>query len=137
MTSDLDTLLRTPPTGALVRVDTVRVDTVRVDTGEPVQPEALADRLQGVGWRPVTTNAFADQEGFYTAIADALDFPSYFGRNLDALWDLLRDLTEPTVLILNWRAFAAADPEGAGRVLKVLQQRTEQGAAAFAVVLLD
>jgi RNAse (barnase) inhibitor barstar len=33
------------------------------------------------------------REGFFTAIASALSFPAYFGRNWDAVYDCLTDLT--------------------------------------------
>ncbi len=44
-------------------------------------------------------------EDFYTEISRELNFPKYFGRNLDALWDALTtDVEGPLELI--WRASA-------------------------------
>ncbi len=45
------------------------------------------------------------------ALAREMSLPSYFGRNLDALWDVLTDLTEPTaVLWTGWADLAIAQP---------------------------
>lgn len=39
---------------------------------------------------------------FHAAIAAALDFPGHYGKNLDALWDVLTsDVDRPVVLV--WR----------------------------------
>lgn len=35
--------------------------------------------------------AFTSREAAYDYMADVFDFPSYAGKNLDALWDLLHD----------------------------------------------
>ena len=49
---------------------------------------------------------------FYAELRRALDLPDWTGANLDALWDVLTDLTEPTALV--WRryaTFAVARPD--------------------------
>ena len=38
-------------------------------------------------------------DDLHRAFADALDFPDYFGSNLDALRDCLTDVTEPVTVI--------------------------------------
>ncbi len=38
-------------------------------------------------------------DDLHRAFADALDFPDYFGSNLDALRDCLTDVTEPVAVI--------------------------------------
>lgn len=47
--------------------------------------------------------AARSKQGVLKAFAEALDFPAYFGHNLDALHDSLRDfaagLSEPTTLV--------------------------------------
>jgi RNAse (barnase) inhibitor barstar len=51
-------------------------------------------------------------EEFLDAVAAALEFPDYFGRNWNALDDCLLDINEPTVV--EWTQasrFAGADPE--------------------------
>lgn len=50
--------------------------------------------LRGMGYKVVVLDAgdSPDVEGFLRAIGAALDFPDYYGRNLDALNDCLRDV---------------------------------------------
>jgi ribonuclease inhibitor len=44
----------------------------------------------------------ASLEAVYDALAQQLSFPAHFGRNLDALWDVLtRDISGPIEII--WR----------------------------------
>jgi Barstar, RNAse (barnase) inhibitor len=38
-------------------------------------------------------------QSFYEQIAFSFDFPSHFGRNMDALWDTLTDVEGPLELI--------------------------------------
>lgn len=68
-------------------------------------------------------------------LAAALSFPDYFGGNLDALWDALTDVEQPTALILTeWTRYARARPERWAAILAVLTERTA-GPPAFAVLL--
>lgn len=75
---------------------------------------------------------------FYQQIAAALSFPAYFGRNLDALWDVLaRDLEGPIEIV--WeeagrsKAHMGEDFEKVMRVLK----KAEEKRGDFTVTLLN
>ena len=52
--------------------------------------------LQEHGYRIVSLNAghWVDNEVMHTEIAEALQFPSYYGKNLDAFVDCLRDVVD-------------------------------------------
>lgn len=104
----------------------------RIGPGE----SSLAERLTAAGWRTVIViEPFEDLEQFYDLIADGLGLPRYFGRNLDALWDSLTDLIDPTaVIIRDWNRFAVPQPRDWDRLFSVLEDRTQQG-APFAVLL--
>lgn len=39
-----------------------------------------------------------DKEALHDTLAETLDFPDWYGRNLDALHDCLTDITEETVI---------------------------------------
>lgn len=60
-----------------------------------------------------------------TAIGEALAFPDYYrGRSLDALWDCLTDVAEPTVLLWDgWSTLARADQETFEKVREILAER--------------
>jgi RNAse (barnase) inhibitor barstar len=69
---------------------------------------------------------------FMTAVAEALSFPAWFGANLDALADCLRDLSwlPAGEHVLVWSApevLAAADPKAAGAIREVLAEETRPG----------
>jgi RNAse (barnase) inhibitor barstar len=99
--------------------------------------------VEHAGWRFAHHEGFADEtrEDLLTGLGTALDFPSHYGRNLDALADCLRDVVPGdrvgTVLLWDgWGSLARADERGFARVLAVLATRA--GAvhrAPFAVLL--
>jgi RNAse (barnase) inhibitor barstar len=71
----------------------------------------------------------------YAGLAEALRLPSWFGANLDALWDCLTDLGAPTALVLaDWTGYERADPEQASRFLDLFRDRTRSD-PPFAVLL--
>ena len=55
----------------------------------------------------------------YAALESALDLPGHFGRNLDALWDVLtRDLRGPAQIeFIGTRGFRERSGEAGARVL--------------------
>ena len=60
---------------------------------------ALADRLRHVGWH-VGSVDLGDPREAVSTIGAELGFPSYYGKNLDALNDCLSDLDRPTALLV-------------------------------------
>jgi RNAse (barnase) inhibitor barstar len=97
---------------------------------------ATANRLHHVGWRvAVMRDGGVTHAQVLAAIGRALDFPDHYGQNLDALWDCLTDLTEPTALVWSdWQDAAVADPGDWARIMQVLRERTDEE-PAFALVL--
>jgi RNAse (barnase) inhibitor barstar len=82
--------------------------------------------VEHAGWQFGYVDGWHDQDrrAVLTAIGRALAFPDYYGRNLDALWDCLTDLAEPTVLLWDgWSTLARADQETFGKVRAILIER--------------
>jgi len=76
----------------------------------------------------------AEKRALLAAIGRALRFPSYYGVNLDALEECLRDLSwlPAGEVVLVWdgsEALRAADPMAHRGLLEVLAAATEQTAA--------
>lgn len=42
-----------------------------------------------------------DLEQVHDRIEAVLDPPDYYGRNLDALWDILGEIVDPTILVID------------------------------------
>ena len=66
--------------------------------------------------------AVSSMDRLHRLLAEQLDFPAWYGGNLDALYDCLTDLTEETSVI-QFHSQAVAETLGAGydrfcRVLK-------------------
>lgn len=87
---------------------------------------------------PVTSKARALE-----AIGAALSFPDWYGRNLDALYDCLVDLSwqpdgEHVLVWSGHRQLEAADPESYRAVLAVLDDAATAGLGRpLSVVLAD
>jgi RNAse (barnase) inhibitor barstar len=69
---------------------------------------------------------------FMAAVAAAMSFPDWFGANLDALYDCLRDLSwlPPGEHVLVWRhpeVLAAADPPTYRALDEVLRDAASPG----------
>jgi len=43
-----------------------------------------------------------DREHLHDYLAQTLEFPSWYGRNLDALYDMLTDIMEDTCIGISW-----------------------------------
>ena len=58
-------------------------------------------------------------------LAQMLDFPDYYGKNLDALFDCLTELGECTIVLKDGDKLRKSDGYGA-KVLKVLEEAAEK-----------
>jgi RNAse (barnase) inhibitor barstar len=86
----------------------------------------LVDGLRAAGWQVALVAPAADDDGLWDALAAALDLPRWFGRNLDALEEVLGDLGRPTALVLAaWWTYATARQERWSMLLDLLQDRVE------------
>lgn len=100
-----------------------------------LERDTVEAQLAADGWRVAVLPEVARTRDFYAAVRAALELPDWTGANLDALWDVLTDLTEPTALV--WRryaTFAVARPGPWQRILAVLEERAGQD-PPFAVLL--
>lgn len=99
---------------------------------QPAQPGILpADteaRLEaasaGVQLAPIDLGAVVDKAGLMAALADDLEFPDWFGRNWDAVADLLTDAevvgARPGLLLIGLSELRAAAPQLAEQFEQVL-----------------
>ena len=60
----------------------------------------------------IDTDGIADWDSFHDTFAAALDFPDYYGRNMDAWIDCISDRDSPFVLQLdNAKSFRSRCPQ--------------------------
>jgi RNAse (barnase) inhibitor barstar len=101
---------------------------------QPAILEDTIDWLRSRGYQVVRLDAsgWGSAAGMHRDIASAFDFPGYYGRNLDALNDCMRDvvaqdygwLPDTTGLVVvfdNFDAFARSDVRTAQVVLDILR----------------
>ncbi len=102
------------------------------------QERDLSGQAVDVGWEALSldTSAVNDQDGFYEELSISWGLPPWFGNNLDALFDILGEITSvPTVLIWDDLGhLGAKQPDFTAAVLDVLRDCVEQ-AQTFSVVL--
>lgn len=99
-------------------------------------PKDLVRRLGTHGWTVGVLDRAGNRKVVLEGIGEALHFPGYYGANLDALWDCLTDLSEPTALVWRgWHEFAVSHADDWARLRHVLGDRVSCE-PAFAVVLV-
>lgn len=100
----------------------------------------VAGEARSAGWvvRELDTTDVSDADQLYERIAVAWDLPEWFGRNLDALWDVLGDLAVSSLMVVwgGYSALADHDPQLAQTVLELLRDACTQ-ARAMAVVVIE
>ena len=65
------------------------------------------------------------QSEFYDIIAERLDFPDYYGKNLDALYDVMCELPPVTLVLKRVKRFKKHLGGRADLILVVLGEATE------------
>lgn len=96
----------------------------------PADPVMAAAGVQA-SLRTIDLRAAVDRAALMRQLSVGLDLPSYFGRNWDALYDLLIETTQPTaVQILGWEYFQGHHRELAGQLKTVLIDAQDALAAA-------
>jgi RNAse (barnase) inhibitor barstar len=87
--------------------------------------DEVAHAVEHAGWQFGYVDGWHHQTGreVLTAIGEALGFPDYYGRNLDALNDCLGDLEGRTVLLWDgWGTLAREDGRTFGVIVELLGQ---------------
>ncbi|MGI3780837.1 MAG: barstar family protein [Janthinobacterium lividum] len=106
--------------------------------GPPAAVVAELAQLAGRGWDVALVPPSTTDAELWDGLVDVLGLPGWFGRNLDALDEALRDLVRPTALVLaGWTAYARARPERWAGLLHVLRDRAEDADPPFVVLLAD
>lgn len=72
--------------------------------------------------------AIGGKRALHDALAEQLGFPEWYGRNLDALYDLLGEESEPVCIVIHGREAMEARLGGYFRVfLGLLRDLAEEG----------
>jgi RNAse (barnase) inhibitor barstar len=108
---------------------------------ESIELDVIEQVATAAGWRMVAidTTGVADRSGVLAAMQQGFGFPEWFGHNLDALVDALRDVDDAPGTMLVWsgsEAFSTADRQQFEKVLSVLRSRTRSEPAAKFLTLL-
>ncbi|WAH98140.1 barstar family protein [Arthrobacter sp. MMS18-M83] len=85
---------------------------------------------QGYQVTILDASSWSSEAEMHGAISETLDFPSYYGHNLDALNDCLRDVISHDFVLafLGYDAFALACPRAAQTLLDIIAQRSREAA---------
>lgn len=76
-----------------------------------------------------------DEKSVHDQFAQALDFPSYYGRNLDAMYDLLSSSSELELKLVNARAIDELFRYGDNLMLTL--RDAEQANPLFTLIVED
>jgi len=76
-----------------------------------------------------------DEKSVHDTFAQALDFPAYYGRNLDAMYDLLSASSELTLTLVNAQAIGRLFRYGDNLMLTL--RDAEQANPLFTLVVED
>ena len=69
---------------------------------------------------------FTGQEELHDYLASELSFPAYYGRNLDALYDVLTDINEETTIEFDLKDMDDSDfADYLSRVIRVVRDAAE------------
>ena len=79
----------------------------------------------------------ADWAALYDAIAVDLDFPEWFGRNLDALYDCLTEVDDCRITIYQWNALAETLGEKSNALRRVLTESGLENPGLVVCILED
>ncbi|MCY8200994.1 barstar family protein [Bacillus subtilis] len=80
---------------------------------------------------------FENIEVLHDVLKDKLDFPDYYGRNLDALWDCLTGWMDLplTLVLINFEFSKKFLGSYADDVLEVLQEAQEELEDEFKIII--
>lgn len=80
---------------------------------------------------------FENIEVLHDVLKDKLDFPDYYGRNLDALWDCLTGWVDLplTLVLINFEFSKKFLGSYADDVLEVLQEAQEELKDEFKIII--
>ncbi len=78
-------------------------------------------------------------DALHGALATALEFPSFYGRNWSAFWDAVTGLVEMpgTLTFVGWPALVERLPEEAEQLRKCLDELTEKFPSSAVKVIYD
>lgn len=90
--------------------------------------DATLDALTGYHVARLDASAWTTPADFHRAVKEALGFPDYYGHNLDAFNDCLREVAASTVLaFVGYDAFVRRQPRVAQAVLDIFASSARFG----------
>lgn len=96
----------------------------RWDGMQPVDDVRHVVESTGWSFAHLTGWTHTTKVDFLHAAGEALGFAEYYGRNLDAFADCLRDLPHQTILLWDgWTPLAAQDPPAFAAVIEIMWSR--------------